>query len=124
MDPGEIRNVARQRRFSNHYEVRGTSAGLMAAMIGYHWTGGPRGSGTEDFELDAAVNEIGNTLDLEKQAALWQKVGNVTYDKHLSMPLFWIPAEIVADPKVVSDYVFPGSISGTWTHVHNIKAVK
>ena len=48
MDSGEIRNVARQRKFNNHYEVRGTSAGLMSGMIGYHWGGGPAGSGMED----------------------------------------------------------------------------
>ncbi len=122
MDSGEIRNRARQHGFTNHYEVRGTSAGLMAAMIGYHWGGGPRGSGTEDPELDAAVNQISNTLDLKLQDELWRKVGTVTFEKHLAMPLYWLPAEIVVDPKIVGDYVFPGSISGTWTHVQNIKA--
>ena len=28
------------------------------------------------------------------------------------------------DPKIVADYVFPGEITGTWTHGQNIKAVR
>jgi ABC-type transport system substrate-binding protein len=91
-------------------------------MIGYHWGGGPRGSGIEDPELDAAVNQITNTLNPKDQDALWRKVATVTFEKHLAMPLYWLPAEIVVDPKIVGDYVFPGSISGTWTHMQNIKA--
>jgi peptide/nickel transport system substrate-binding protein len=122
MDSGEIRNQARQFRFNNHYEVRGTSASLMSGMIGYHWGSGPRGSGIEDPELDAAVNQITNTLNPKDQDGLWRKVATVTFEKHLAMPLYWLPAEIVVDPTIVSDYVFPGSISGTWTHMQNIKA--
>ena len=45
----------------------------------------------------------------------------MTFEKHLAMPLYWLPAEVVVDPKIVGDYVFPGSISGTWTHMQNIK---
>jgi len=28
----------------------------------------------------------------------------------------------VVNPKVVSSYVFPGNISGTWTHLTAVKA--
>jgi hypothetical protein len=48
-------------------------------------------------------------------------MGNAMFDRHMHLPLFWLPAEIVVNPKFVSDWVFPGSITGTWTHVHNIK---
>jgi hypothetical protein len=28
------------------------------------------------------------------------------------------------NPSVVADYVFPGSVTGTWTNVQNIKAAR
>ena len=43
---------------------------------------------------------------------------------HLGTPLFWLPAEAVYNTKIVADYPWPGAISGTWTHVENIKAAK
>ena len=58
------------------------------------------------------------------RSELWRKIGDLLYDRHLSMPLFWLPAEAVYNPKFVSDYVWPGSISGTWSHVENIKAAR
>jgi hypothetical protein len=40
----------------------------------------------------------------------------------MQMPLFWTPVEIVASPKFVSDYLFPGSSPGMYTHLENVKA--
>ncbi len=36
----------------------------------------------------------------------------------------WLPAEAAVNPKFVRDYVFPGAICGTWTHVDGIKAAR
>jgi hypothetical protein len=44
--------------------------------------------------------------------------------KHSTIPLFWIPAQAVVNSQVVADYVYPGNITGTWTHVTGIKAAK
>ena len=68
------------------------------------------------------MNLISNTTDEAKQDELWRQVGNVMFEHHMSVPLFWLPAEIVVNPIIVSDYIFPGSITGAWTHVQNIKA--
>ena len=73
---------------------------------------------------DAAVNQITNTLDPKAQDGLWRKVATVTFEKHLAMPLYWLPAEVVVDPKIVGDYIFGGYNSGAFTHVYNIKAAR
>ena len=41
---------------------------------------------------------------------------------HTSIPLFWLPAEVVINPEIVAEWTFPGSITGFWTHVENIRA--
>ena len=41
-----------------------------------------------------------------------------------NIPLFYIPAVAVLNPKFVAEYELPGSLVAVWTHVEYIKAVK
>ena len=38
--------------------------------------------------------------------------------------MFWLPSEVTANPKVVESWLYPGGITGAWTHLVNIKAAK
>ena len=75
-----------------------------------------------------AINDLTRTgmqtLEAEAQFAVWRDIGNAYYDAYLTLPLFWLPAEAVYNPEFISDYVFPGSITGTWTHIQNIRAAQ
>lgn len=62
------------------------------------------------------------TPDLVQQAAVWRDLGNLSYSAYLTLPLFWLPEEAYYDPEFIADYIYPGSIPGTWTHVQNIRA--
>ena len=80
--------------------------------------------GAQHPDLQDLVRRIRVELDPQRRFELYRQAGNRAFDLHLDAPLFWLPAEAIVDPKVVSDYVFPGSISGTWTHPENIKAAR
>ena len=75
-----------------------------------------------------AINDLTRTgmqtLEAEAQFNVWRDIGNAYYDAYLTLPLFWLPAEAVYNPEFISDYVFPGSITGTWTHIQNIRAAQ
>ena len=75
-------------------------------------------------EVDSLFTTIRQTLDLEEQDRLLRELGNVAFPLHMDIPLFWLTAEVVVNGDIVSDYVFPGSISGTWTHLENIRAAR
>ena len=64
------------------------------------------------------------TLEPEAQFAIWRDIGNAYYETYQTLPLFWLPAEALYNPEFISDYVFPGSITGTWTHIQNIRAAQ
>jgi hypothetical protein len=49
-----------------------------------------------------------------------QEATDVIYDEFLSIPLFWVPVHVVANPEVVDDWVFPGTVSGAYTHMWDI----
>ena len=64
------------------------------------------------------------TQDLEQQKKLWTDLGNMSYAAYLTLPLLWFHTDAVYNPEFVSDYVYPGSLPGLWTHVQNIRAAE
>ncbi len=63
-------------------------------------------------------------LDDQKQEALWRQLGDLMFAAHQHVPLFYLPVQITYNPKIVGEYVFPGSISGLYTHLETVKAAK
>ena len=122
-DPAQVTAVSRTRGYKNHVSVAATSAGQLVSTF-YHSTMESRGSKLEDADIQRVIDELFLTLDEKKSDELWRKLGDVIFEKHQLIPLFWLPAEAVYNTKIVADYPWPGAISGTWTHVENIKAAK
>jgi len=123
MDSGQILTGQRAFKFDSHFRVVGTSAAQLIGTATYKTSMSGRG-GMEDPESDAVMRQIYLTLDDKKQDELWRQIGNIMFERQMDVPLFWLPAEAVVSPAVVGDYLFPGSISGTWTHVQNIRAAR
>ncbi len=120
----QITKLSRQFKFTNHFQMVGTSSDIYTGTISRGYSFLSRGSGLELPDADAAIVQIANTLDEQKQDALFQKVALVRLQQHQSVPLFWVPAEITVNPKVIAAYVFPGAVTGNWSHVQNIKLVQ
>ena len=43
------------------------------------------------------------------------------FSEFAEMPMFWLFAEAVVNPKYVAEYVFPGVITGFFTHLEYVK---
>ena len=122
-DAATVTTQGRALAYDNHITVAATSAGGLVSTF-YHSTMESRGAKLEDADIQKVVDELYVTLDEKKSADLWKQLGEVVYDKYQIIPLFWLPAEATLNTKIVADYPWPGSISGTWTHVEYIKAAK
>lgn len=122
VEPAELDRLGRQQRLSNHYRMAGTSA---SQLLGVSVFNSGIGLGTrasmEDPDTDAVLRQIWTTVDDQRQDALWRQLGDMMFERHMSVPLFWLPTEAVVNTAIVSDYLYPGSITGTWTHVQNIR---
>jgi len=55
---------------------------------------------------------------------LARAVADHLFEEFADIPLFWFANEVVANPKVVSEWVYPGLGAGRSTHFHLIKAAK
>jgi ABC-type transport system substrate-binding protein len=83
------------------------------------------GAGSPELaELDPLMATIANTMDEKKIEEAWRQIGEVLFQKHKYLPLFWLPVEVVYNPQYVSGWVLPGSITGNYTHIENIKAAR
>ncbi len=102
----------------------GTSSNITIGPKVYNTSFPPRGGGVEILESSRIMGEFIETLDPVKADALARQMGDIFFDQFISIPLFWLPAEAVSNPDVVAGWTWPGSITGTWTHMENITAVK
>lgn len=123
IDARKQRTLRRNGEFENNTYVINTSSNIFTAMGAYHSPSSAK-IGFETERTTAIYNEVLTTMDQGRLNALFREWGNIVYDRHLDIPLFLLRAELMVDPEVVADYVYPGDISGSWTHVENIKSAQ
>jgi peptide/nickel transport system substrate-binding protein len=125
MDGQQIELKTRKLEWDNHSVIIVSSVRQLLGFGVYNAasTIGAR-AGLELPETDDLYeNQIRLTLDPPRYDALWRQLGDMAFERHMNVPLFWIPAEASVDPRIVADYQFPGNISGTYTHPEYIKSV-
>lgn len=123
IDSTKQRNLRRNREFDNHTYVTTTSSNIFTAMNAYHSGNGAR-IGYEHPETSTIFANVRQTMDEAELLAYFQRWGNLVYDLHMDVPLFLQRAEMMVNPNVVADYVFPGTLSGNWTHVEYITSAQ
>ncbi len=125
-DGAQITTLSRSGTLTGAAQLRGTSASQFSAIQlfdSYGFGGGFRGY-LFDRDLNKAFAPLVTTVESEKQEGLYRQIGEILFTHHNEIPLFWLPTEAIVNPAFVADYVFPGALTGTWTHVQNIKAAR
>ena len=112
--------------------VRQTIRPITANMPIYWYTGPTdeeKGRPTQGVLL--AESEVGDRVyeqmlgesDPAVRQSISLELGDFLYDQYYSVPVVNIKATIVANPKVVEEYVF-GGVTGVFSHMEFIKAVQ
>jgi len=71
--------------------------------------------------IEERVEALGKVVDRGERARLLREIGDHKFTEFAAMPLFWLYAEVTVNPKYVVEYVFPGVITGFFTHLEYIK---
>ena len=125
LDAGQVPTMTRAARFNNHTRIRATSSNQWTGTSTYFSGTKPTRSGGIGIPAgDEALNQAVGTMDEKRQAEYLLKAGNAWYEGHMDVPLFLLPPTIVANGTIVGDYVFPGNVSGNWSHLETITAVR
>ncbi|HSF05981.1 MAG TPA: ABC transporter substrate-binding protein [Methylomirabilota bacterium] len=64
------------------------------------------------------------TVKPEERQRLARAIADHLFEEFADIPLFWFANEVVANPKVVADWVYPGIAAGRSTHFHLVKSAK
>ncbi len=88
----------------------------------WHATGGVNGFATP--EMYEIVGRIQGEMDWSKHEADIRAVGDLSYNLHANVPLWYLPAQVAVDTDVIDEYVWNGTEHGTFTHLEEIVAVK
>ncbi len=99
--------------YAGSYQVLNTG-GVVAGKAG--------GDFTEPAEF--YLTKLRSTLDPAKWDGLFRELGNMLYDRHTEIPLFWLPVYAVVDPQIIADYPFSGTLTGPYANVEYIRPAK
>jgi peptide/nickel transport system substrate-binding protein len=75
----------------------------------------------ESTQVDERLEELGKVVEAEKRALLLREIGDHRFAEFSDIPLFWLYAEAAVNPKYIAEYVFPGVITGFFTHLEYVK---
>jgi ABC-type transport system substrate-binding protein len=79
------------------------------------------GHNYENEFIDKTYNTLTQTVDPKERQRLARAIGDHLFDEFADIPLFWFKNEVVANPKMVGEWVYPGIAAGRSTHFHLIK---
>jgi len=71
--------------------------------------------------LEERHEALGKAVDPAERARLLREMGDHKFNEFADIPMFWLLAEAVVNPKFIAEYTFPGSITGFFTHLEYIK---
>lgn len=123
MDGASRNATARAHEFDNHISLVSTASDIFLAGRVYMSSSHPTSGNYQDPRINTLRLEAANTLVASVQDAALKQMGELAFSLNASIPLYWLPIKMAYNPDVVSDYIFAGNISGSWTHLYNIIAV-
>ena len=78
----------------------------------------------EHPDIDKLYQLLSQTIEPGRRQAILRNLGNHKYQNYADIPLFWLKAEVGVNPDQVRDYVFPGSIPGSFTHLEYVEPAR
>jgi len=73
--------------------------------------------------IEERIEALGKVIELPERARLLREIGDHKFHNFAEIPLFWLFADATVNPRYIAEYVFPGVITGYYTHLEYIKLV-
>ena len=71
--------------------------------------------------IEERLEALGKTVDPGDRYRLLREIGDHKFTEFAEIPMFWLFAEATVNPKYIAEYVFPGVITGYFTHLEYVK---
>jgi len=125
LDPAALNPAVAGLQYSNHVQLREAPNNPLQSWRVWNSNLTPRGNGIELPEINTLVADLLKQMDVDSQNQQLRELGDLTYSLHMTIPLYWVPPEVVFNPKFVESYDFPGNTPGAyWSHLELLKAAR
>src|SRR5438093_2810974 len=71
--------------------------------------------------IEERLEALAKVVEPGERARLLREIGDHKFTDFAEIPLFWLFAEATVNPKYIAEYIFPGVITGYFTHLEYIK---
>src|SRR5215813_6608218 len=88
-----------------------------------YWSKSPNHHYENEF-VDKHYEMLTNAVNPKERERIARTIGDHLFEEFADIPLLWFANEVMANPKVVGEWVYPGLGAGRSTHFHLIKATK
>ena len=75
----------------------------------------------ENEFVDKNYLALTNSVDPKERQRLARTIADHLFEEYADIPLFWFANEVVANPKFVGEWVYPGLAAGRSTHFHLVR---
>jgi ABC-type transport system substrate-binding protein len=89
----------------------------------FNYSKGPNHHFENEF-IDKTYLAWAQSVKPEERQRHARAIADHLFEEFADIPLFWFANEVVANPKVVGDWVYPGLAAGRSTHFHLVKPAK
>jgi ABC-type transport system substrate-binding protein len=123
-DSAAHRPISRALKLKNWIGLTSSASFDVQSTRVHHADITPRGGGFEPLEINPLIKQLQKTMLPTEQDKLLREIGDIAHPIHIAMNLFWLPPQIVLNPEFVESWVWPGNVSGLWSHFHQIQVAK
>ncbi len=88
-----------------------------------YWSKSPNHHYENEF-IDKQYMALTNAVKPDERQRLARSIADHLFEEFADIPLFWFANEVVANPKVVGEWVYPGLAAGRSTHFNLVKPAK
>jgi ABC-type transport system substrate-binding protein len=88
-----------------------------------YWSKSPNHHYENEF-IDKHYDSLTKAVNPAERQKIARTIGDHLFEEFADIPLFWFANEVVANPKVVAEWVYPGLAAGRSTHFHLVKPAK
>ena len=81
-------------------------------------------SSYENKTIDEKYEIFNNSVDAVERDQLLREIGQIKFDNYAEVPIAWLPAQLVSDPKVVKEFKWPGNINASFSHIEYVVPVQ
>jgi ABC-type transport system substrate-binding protein len=71
--------------------------------------------------IEERLEGLSTVVDTAERTRLLREIGDHKFNEFAEIPLFWLFAEATVNLKYIAEYVFPGVITGYFTHLEYVK---